>query len=73
MNILNRLACAVLGHRIATHQVFTTETRRVICDCCGGDYAMNDRERILTPWNGEFAKFYEDMGHTIKPISRAAP
>lgn len=67
MKLLRKLFCAISGHETRVHQAFTPETRRIVCDRCGGDWAMNDRERIVVPWSGEFAQFYEGMGHTIRP------
>jgi hypothetical protein len=61
------LRCWFFGHNIRVHQHFSSSSRRIVCDRCDGDWAMNDAARIVVPWNGEFADFYKSQGHTIKP------
>lgn len=61
LRILASLKCWAVGHNYVVHQVFSPATRRVKCPCCDGDWAMNDRERIIVPWNGEFEEFYKDQ------------
>lgn len=58
MKYLRKLLCRAVGHQYrATHE-FSPETRRVGCARCGGDWAMNDRLRILVAWGPEFDAFY---------------
>lgn len=71
MRLLLKLKCWIVGHETRVHQAFSRDIRRVVCDCCGGDWAMNDRVRIITPWSGEFARFYEEQGHVLRPIAAA--
>jgi hypothetical protein len=74
MSLLLKLACAIVGHKMRTYQIFTSATRRIVCNRCGGDWAMNDRERIIVPWSDEFAELYGGRGHTILPrIPQTSP
>lgn len=65
-----RFNCWVFGHEYRVHQKFSPWSRRVVCDCCDGDWAMNDNVRIMTPWTSDFASFYEERGHTIHPVRK---
>ena len=69
--MLARLYCWVFGHRMEVWQHFSHYSRRVICERCGGDWAMNDEVRAIVPWSGEFAQMYEMFGHPIR--KRPAP
>jgi hypothetical protein len=64
-DLLKRMTCWLIGHRYQVRQVFTPETRHVFCLHCAGSWAMNDRIRVITPWNEEFAQFYRERGFTI--------
>jgi predicted nucleic acid-binding Zn ribbon protein len=63
---MKRLICWVVGHRYRVKQVFSADSRRVCCDRCGGDWAMNDRVRVIVPWSAEFEQFYRENGHLLK-------
>ena len=67
MTFFRKLRCAIFGHKYRVHQHFTAYSRRVVCDCCGGDWAMHDELRVITQWNGEFDAMYTLLGHTVKP------
>ena len=66
MSIVRKLICRVAGHKYRTTHEFSSETWRVGCARCGGDWAMNDRLRILVAWEPEFDAFYAEHGETIK-------
>lgn len=70
MMILRKLKCAVFGHQYRAHQTFTSYSRRVVCDHCGGDWAMNDDVRAILPWSKDFEEMYRVMGHDVRPIER---
>lgn len=63
--MFKRLICWFTGHRYRVTQVFSEDTRRVGCDRCNGDWAMNDREHVIAPWSDEFTRFYIENGHLI--------
>ncbi len=70
---MKRVICWIIGHNYRTRQVFSPESRRVCCPRCGGDWAMNDRVRVLVPWSGEFEQFYRDFGHLVAGAAPAHP
>lgn len=41
------LWCWLVGHRLIVWQEFSSYARRIKCEHCGGDWAMNDRERAF--------------------------
>lgn len=62
---LHRLWCWIFGHDFYVLQKFSQHSRRVCCDRCGGDWAMNDNVRAIVPWSGEFEEMYRLHGHRI--------
>jgi hypothetical protein len=68
MKWLKRIACWLDGHRFREHQRFSPYSCRVVCDKCGGDWAMNDDARVACEWSSEFDKFYAERGHVIRPL-----
>lgn len=65
--MLRKLQCWIFGHRYEVWQHFGHASRRVVCDCCGGDWGMNDRVQAFIPWCGQLAEMYELMGYKIRP------
>ena len=67
---IQKLKCFIFGHQKyeRVHQTFTPYSRRVICSRCGGDWAVNDDAQVTTNWNHEFAEWYRNRGHKIKPV-----
>jgi len=61
-----RLWCWLMGHRLIVWQEFSSYARRIKCEHCGGDWAMNDKERAFLPWDASFAELYEMLGHKIR-------
>lgn len=68
MSIFKKLRCMVMGHEYRVAQTFSVTSRRVVCDCCQGDWAMNDSVRAIIPWSGELEEMYRLFGHRIKSI-----
>ena len=60
-----RFLCLVFGHRLHVKQHFTKHSRRVVCLCCDGDWAMNDDVRSFLKWDSEFEELYKTLGHRI--------
>jgi hypothetical protein len=59
---LRRLLCWFLGHRSYVVQEFTEHSRRIACERCKGDWAMNDSLRAVVPWCRELESLYQSMG-----------
>lgn len=72
MNLIPRLKCLLFGHSYRVHQAFTPYSRRVVCDCCRGDWAMNDNVGVIVRWNGSFEELYRTMGHDVRPVKLAS-
>lgn len=60
--MLERLLCAVFGHRFVIERVLSPRARKVGCTRCYRAWAMHDPTRTFTPWNAEFEEFYRPGG-----------
>lgn len=60
--MLERLICAVFGHRYVVERVLNHGARKVGCTRCGKHWAMHDGTRSFVPWDGEFEAMYEPGG-----------
>jgi hypothetical protein len=64
---VKRLRCWLFGHRMYVWQNFTKADRRVVCDLCGGDWAMNDTYEAFVPWDEDCEKMHRVLGHFVRP------
>lgn len=62
---MHKALCLILKHRFRVVQEFGLESRRIKCERCGGDWAMNDYVRAFVPWDGAFEQLYRDHGFEI--------
>lgn len=62
---MRKALCLILKHRFRVVQEFGRESRRIKCERCGGDWAMNDYVRAFVPWDGNFEQLYRDFGYEI--------
>lgn len=60
--MLERLICAVFGHRYVVERVLNYGARKVGCTRCGKHWAMHDGTRSFVPWSGEFETLYAQGG-----------
>ena len=60
--MLERLLCAVLGHRYVVERVLNHGARKVGCTRCRNHWAMHDSTRSFVPWDGEFEALYAPGG-----------
>jgi hypothetical protein len=60
--MLERLICAVFGHRYVVERVLNHGARKVGCTRCGKHWAMHDGTRSFVPWDGEFESLYAPGG-----------
>lgn len=63
---MKSIVCWALGHEYKVVQVFSRESRKLCCDRCKSEFAMNDRVRVLVPWSDEFEQFYRDFGNVLQ-------
>ncbi len=62
--------CRIAGHKYRVLQTFSLDTRRVGCNRCAGDWAMNDRLQVLVKWDSSFARIYSsEQGCMTVPVS----
>ena len=67
--MLERLICAVFGHRYVVERVLNLGARKVGCTRCGKHWAMHDGTRSFLPWDGEFEALYAPGG----PLATEGP
>lgn len=60
--MLERLLCAIFGHRYVVERVLNAGARKVGCTCCGKQWAMHDGTRSFVPWDCEFEELYGPGG-----------
>jgi hypothetical protein len=60
-----RIVCLALGHRLRVVQEFSPTNRRVKCERCGGDWAMEDQLHVAIDWHTEFEQFWRERGVEI--------
>lgn len=60
--MIERLMCALLGHRYITQLTFSPTSRKVGCTRCEREWAMNDSVRAFVDWSGEFEELYKFNG-----------
>lgn len=65
MKWLERIGCWLMGHNYRVVQQFNAHSRRVVCNDCGGDWAMNDNMRMIVDWDEDMADMYRHLGYTV--------
>lgn len=60
--MIERILCALLGHRYVVQRVFSPGSRQVGCTRCRRQWGMHDATRSFVPWDGEL----EDMYRTLR-------
>ena len=62
MKMIERLLCAVLGHRYVVQRVFSATSRKIGCTRCYCEWGMNDSVKAFIPWDGDLEQLYLDIG-----------
>jgi hypothetical protein len=60
--VIERLICAIFGHRYALQRVLNRRARKVGCTRCARAWGMHDPTRSLVPWDAEFEAMYAPGG-----------
>lgn len=60
--LLQKLMCAVFGHRYFVMRRMNPGARKVGCHRCGAAWGMHDETRSFVPWDGEFEALYASGG-----------
>ena len=71
--MLERLICAVFGHRYVVERVLNHGARKVGCTRCGRHWAMHDGTRSFVPWDGEFEAMYAPGGILVEASGDGTP
>lgn len=56
--MLERLLCAVFGHRYVVERVLNHGAQKVDCTRYDKHWAMHDGTRSFVPWDGKFEELY---------------
>lgn len=70
--MLERLLCAILGHRYVVEVLLNERTRKVGCTRCNRAWAMHDPTRSFVPWDEEIAAMYRAGGPLHEPAKERA-
>lgn len=65
--MLERLICAIFGHRYVVERVLNERARKVGCVRCNRKWAMHDPTRAFVAWDGEFEAMYAPGGPLAEP------
>jgi hypothetical protein len=56
--MIDKLLCAIFGHRYILERKLNDGARKVGCTRCRNHWAMHDGTRTFVQWNGDFEAFY---------------
>lgn len=59
--LLNKIRCFIFGHNFYVHRKINATNRRVKCNICKSDWAMNDDTKTLLKWDSDFEELYKDQ------------
>ena len=65
--MIERLMCALFGHKYVIQLTFSPTSRKVGCTRCEREWAMNDSVRAFVDWSGEFEELYKFNGQWPQP------
>lgn len=60
--MIERILCALLGHRYVVQRVFSPSSRQVGCTRCRCQWGMHDPTRSFVPWDGGLEDMYRMLG-----------
>lgn len=60
--MIERLICAVFGHRYVIERVLNTGARKVGCTRCNKHWGMHDATRSFVEWDDELEEMYSAHG-----------
>ena len=62
MGTIERLLCAILGHRYVIERVLNRGARKVGCTRCNRHWGMHDRTESFIEWDDELEELYGPNG-----------
>ena len=60
--MIERLLCALFGHKYVVQMVFSSTSRKLGCTRCRREWGMHDPTRSLVEWDGELEEMYKVLG-----------
>jgi hypothetical protein len=75
--LIEKIACAIVGHRYVIERVLNKHSRKVGCTRCESRWGMHDPTRSFVRWDSELEAFYAPGGilaaHAGEPREAARP
>jgi hypothetical protein len=71
--MIERIFCAVLGHRYVVERVIIKGTRKVGCTRCGKHWAMHDGTRSFVEWDDDIEALYAPGGILAEVSNESKP
>lgn len=65
-SLMEKAECLFFGHSVVTIEKLSDQARHIGCVRCRREYAINDVQRIVIPWNEQTRQFYKDMDQLIR-------
>ena len=62
MTFIERLLCALLGHKYVVLRHFNPGARQVGCTRCNRQWGMHDGTRSFVPWDRDMEQMYKMFG-----------
>jgi len=59
---VQRLLCALLGHKYRVLRQMNRGARKIGCDRCCGAWGMHDATRAVVPWDADLEAMYAPGG-----------
>lgn len=66
MKFIERLLCAILGHRYVVERVINEGCRVVGCTRCGKRWGMHDATKSFLPMDAELEQYHKEMMQVLK-------
>ena len=60
--MIERLLCALFGHKYVVQMVFSSRSRKLGCTRCRREWGMHDPTRSLVEWDWELEEMYKGLG-----------
>lgn len=70
--MIERLICAITGHRYVVERILNPRTRKVGCTRCFQSWAMHDPTRSFVRWDLELDELYRPGGLLDEGTEHAA-
>jgi len=62
IEIIERIVCALAGHKYKTIRILDPYARKVGCTRCGQIWAMHYPTQSFVPWDADLENVYSDSG-----------